>query len=307
VQRSYYSGTIAEFCRADDDAVLGHMAQHNDFDLAGSQRDAWLEQARLLRQVLRDRTGSIYLEFTIPRMGRRVDAIVIIGSVIFVLEFKVGERTFLSEDEDQVVDYALDLQNFHEGSHDAFVAPILIRTHARGDRQRLQAPLPSDRVFDVCRTNASGLAAAIDHILRLVDAPAIAIDSWESSGYKPTPTIIEATLALYRRHAVADISRSDAGVTNLTRTGQTVASIIANTRARMEKAVCFVTGVPGAGKTLVGLDAATKHNDTLDELYSVFLSGNGPLVAILQEALARDKVRQERLRGTKIRKGIALS
>jgi len=283
------------------------MARRNDFDLTGTQRDAWLEEAEVLRRVLARHTGAIYLEFTIPRMGRRIDALVIIGPVIFVLEFKVGEQTFSSQDMDQVVDYALDLHNFHEGSHDAYIAPVLICTRASRDQQRIPATRPADRLFQVSRTNAEGFAETVGRILHLVAEPEIRIDQWESSGYKPTPTIIEATLALYRGHSVAEISRSDAGATNLSKTAGTVASIIEATKARSQKAICFVTGVPGAGKTLVGLDAATKHIDNKDELYSVFLSGNGPLVEILQEALARDKVRQGRLRGRVIRKGAALS
>ena len=295
------------FCAADRDEIFARMALQNDFDLTGTQREAWLEQAEILQEVLARHTGSIYLEFTIPRMGRRIDAVVIIGSVIFVLEFKVGEQTFKAQDLDQVVDYALDLHNFHEGSHDTYVAPVLICTQARRDRLTVPGVPSVHRLLDVAKTNAEALASTIDHILGLVQAPVIGIDRWESSGYKPTPTIIEATLALYRGHSVTDISRSDAGATNLSTTAGTVASIIAATKARSEKTICFVTGVPGAGKTLVGLDAATKHIDHKDELYSVFLSGNGPLVAILQEALARDKVRQERLRGRPSRKGAALS
>ena len=282
------------------------MARRNDFDLTGTQRDAWLEQAEILKHVLVSQQGSIYLEFTIPRMGRRIDALVIIGPVIFVLEFKVGEEVFSSEDVDQVVDYALDLHNFHEGSHHAYIAPVLICTHARRDRQHIPDTRPLDRLFEVSRTNSDGLAATIQQILRLVEPPEIRVELWEESGYKPTPTIIEATLALYRGHSVTEISRSDAGATNLSKTAETVASIIAVTKASSQKAICFVTGVPGAGKTLVGLDAATKHIKQTDELYSVFLSGNGPLVKILQEALARDKVRQERLRGRKVGKGAAL-
>lgn len=305
--RSYYSGSITEFCAADLNEIFAQMVRRNDFDLIGTQRDAWLEQAETLKRVLVGRQGALYLEFTIPRMGRRIDALVIIGAVIFVVEFKVGEQTFSSQDLDQVVDYALDLQNFHEGSHHTYIAPLLVCT--RADRDDLHVPdaRPADRLFEVSRTNSDGLAAAIEQILSLVDAPDVRIDRWEESGYKPTPTIIEATLALYRGHSVTEISRSDAGARNLSQTAGTVASIIAETKARSQKAICFVTGVPGAGKTLVGLDAATKHIDHKDELYSVFLSGNGPLVAILQEALARDKIRQERLRGRTVRKGAALS
>jgi hypothetical protein len=283
------------------------MAYQNDFDLTISQREAWLEQATILQKVLSRYVGAIYLEFIIPRMGRRIDAVVIIGAVIFVLEFKVGERDFRMQDMDQVVDYALDLQNFHEGSHDACIAPVLICTQANQHQDRIPDAKPHDRLFDVVRTNTDGLAPAIERILCLASGPAIRIDEWESSRYKPTPTIIEATLALYRGHSVSEISRTDAGATNLSVTARIVADIIEITRARHEKAICFVTGVPGAGKTLVGLDAATKHIDRKDELYSVFLSGNGPLVAILQEALARDKIQQSRLRGTPARKGVALS
>jgi hypothetical protein len=305
-QRSYYSASLSEFCAADPDEIFARMARRNDFDLTGTQRDAWLEEAEVLRRVLARHSGALYLEFNIPRMGRRIDALVIIGPVIFVLEFKVGEQTFSSQDVDQVVDYALDLHNFHEGSHDAYIAPVLICTRSPGDRQRVPHTRPPDRLFEVSWTNAEGLAATIEQILSLVEEPGLRIDQWEESGYKPTPTIIEATLALYRGHSVTEISRSDAGATNLSKTASIVASIIAATRAGSQKAICFVTGVPGAGKTLVGLDAATKHIDNKDELYSVFLSGNGPLVQILQEALARDKVRQERLRGRVTRKGAAL-
>ena len=306
-QRSYYSGTITEFCAADLDEIFARMVQRNDFDLTGTQRDAWLEQAKILKRVLAGRQGTLYLEFTIPRMGRRIDALVIIGPVIFVLEFKVGEQAYSSQDVDQVVDYSLDLHNFHEGSHHAYIAPVLICTQADGKNQRIPDTRPSDRLFEVSRTNSDGLGSTIERILNLVEAPDIRIDQWEESGYKPTPTIIEATLALYRGHSVTEISRSDAGATNLSQTAGTVASILEEVKARSQKAICFVTGVPGAGKTLVGLDAATKHIDHTDELYSVFLSGNGPLVEILQEALARDKIRQERLRGRVVRKGVALS
>ena len=305
-QRAYYSATIAEFCAAARDAIFAQMALRNDFDLVDTQRSAWLQQAEILQRVLVRHTGTVYLEFSIPRMGRRIDSLVIIGPVVFVLEFKVGEREFSSQDADQVVDYALDLKNFHEGSHGVHIAPVLICTEAPARRQILSKGPSPDRVFDIAWTNADGLGAAIAHILGLADGLNVPIREWEQSGYKPTPSIVEATLALYRGHSVTEISRSDAGATNLSQTSGTVASIIAATRAQSEKAICFVTGVPGAGKTLVGLDAATKHIDQKDELYSVFLSGNGPLVRVLQEALVRDKVAHAKGRGARVSKGTAL-
>lgn len=183
------------------------MARQNDFDLTTNQRDAWLEQATILQNALSRHAGAIYLEFIIPRMGRRIDAVAIIGAVIFVLEFKIGERDFRMQDVDQVVDYALDLQNFHEGSHDAYIAPVLICTQASEHQQRALDARPRDRLFDVVRTNANGLAPAIERILSLASGPPIRINEWESSRYKPTPTIVEATLALYRGHSVTEISR----------------------------------------------------------------------------------------------------
>src|SRR5713101_9271245 len=127
------------------------MVRRNDFDLTGTQRDAWLEQAEILKRALAGHQGALYLEFTIPRMGRRIDALVIIGPVVFVLEFKVGEREFSSSDIDQVVDYALDLKNFHEGSHGVHIAPVLICTEAPARVQRLPKGRGPDRVFDVVR------------------------------------------------------------------------------------------------------------------------------------------------------------
>jgi hypothetical protein len=307
VDRSYYPALIDDFCSSDPVHVLGQMARRNDFDLVDTQREAWLEQARLLRDVLSPYRGSVYLEFNIPRMGTRADAIVIIGPVVFVLEFKVGERSFRLHDMDQVVDYALDLQNFHEGSHEVILAPVLVCTDARDERCCHASRVPVGRLLETSCTNASRLSEALGAVLALIQAQDVSVETWERSGYKPTSTIIEATLALYRGHSVAEISRSDAGATNLTTTSRAVAEVIENARETGCKAICFVTGVPGAGKTLVGLDAATKHLKTEDDLYSVFLSGNGPLVAVLQEALARDRLHRAKLQGQSLRKGPALS
>jgi hypothetical protein len=307
VKRAYYSATLTEFLSTSNDTVLGRVARQNEFDLTPAQRDAWVEQITALKSAFTPCEGSLYLEFSIPRMGRRIDAVAIVGPLVLVIEFKVGKRTFDLEDLDQVVDYALDLHNFHEGSHSAFIAPILVCTEAP-PAQHYIAPLPAaPGVLPVSRTNAASFPAVISTLLRSVPGETIQIKAWEDSGYKPTPTIIEATLALYHGHSVVEIARSDAGAANLNRTSKTVADIIADTRQRSEKAICFVTGVPGAGKTLVGLDAATKHIDRHDELYSVFLSGNGPLVAILQEALARDRVKRSREESRPLRKGEALS
>lgn len=305
-RRAYYSATLSDFAKADTELIFAEMAKQNDFALTELQRDAWLEEAEILKSALSTHTGSIYLEFTIPRMGTRIDAVAIIGPVIFVFEFKVGEKQFLRQDLDQVVDYALDLHHFHEGSHQAYIAPILICTQAPNAKCALPQQAPDDGVFETARTNSEVLGAAINSILSLVKAKDIQAETWEKTRYKPTPTIIEATLALYRSHTVKEVKQMEADVLQFRQTSETVGEIIETARKKRHKAVCFVTGVPGSGKTLVGLEAATKHLDTKDSLHSVYLSGNGPLVAILREALARDKVRQDKLLQRKTSKGDAI-
>jgi Schlafen group 3, DNA/RNA helicase domain len=304
--RAYYSSTISRFCEESPLQILGAITAANQFALLGTQRDAWVEQIELLQPILKPFEGSIYLEYSIPRMGKRVDVLLIINGVIFVVEFKVGAPKFLGGDIDQVVDYALDLRNFHEGSHDAYIVPVLVATETESAYRT--SVLPSkDKLFSPIFCNGLGLAEIIHDVLSEASAGSIDVVSWEASGYKPTPTIIEATLALYNGHSVVDISRNDAGAVNLTKTSSCVKEIIQRSRANSEKAVVFVTGVPGAGKTLVGLDVATTHISPEDDLYSVFLSGNGPLVSILQEALARDKVARKKEQGEFFRKGEARS
>jgi hypothetical protein len=306
MKRAYYSSTIYDFCKQAPDQVLGEIAREHSFDLTAFQRDAWIGQTALLRDILLDHKGKIYFEFSIPRMGRRIDAVVIIGPAVFVIEFKVGASTYEAADLDQVMDYALDLRNFHEGSHHATLVPILVATKAPAIHNQLNA-LPDDGLFTTVCCNSDNLEETINRVLNLQLERTIDCGAWEVSGYKPTPTIIEATLALYNGHSVSDISRSDANAENLSVTSNSVAEIIARSKEKSEKSIVFVTGVPGAGKTLVGLDIATTHIDPKDELYSVFLSGNGPLVKILQEALARDKVARGLAKGKKIRKGDAHS
>jgi hypothetical protein len=231
----------------------------------------------------------VYFEYSVPRLGKRIDVVVLVQSALFVLEFKVGEQRYASHARDQVWDYALDLKNFHETSHDKALIPVLVATGAEDQDPVFEKSAMDDGVFRPIYANARTLPLAMEEALKWVPPDAIRAEEWESGRYKPTPTIIEAAVALYAGHGVAEISRSDAGAKNLGATSGAIERIIDACRASRKKAVCFVTGVPGAGKTLVGLNIATKHADK-GELHSVFLSGNGPLVAVMQEALARDQV-----------------
>ncbi|MBA4419789.1 MAG: hypothetical protein C0391_01445 [Anaerolinea sp.] len=305
MKRDYYSNTIANFLEASPQAVLGELATANAFPLEQTQRDAWLEEITILQSLLIGQNGSIYFEYAIPRMGKRIDVVLLLGSVIFVIEFKVGGREYLSSSIDQVVDYALDLLNFHETSHHRIIAPILVATHADEVDCRIQFSNGEDRLLQPSKCNTSTLLILINAILNVFKDDKIDPMQWEQGRYSPTPTIIEAAMALYNGHSVKEISRSDASAINLSETSDAIAEIIQNSRERKQKSICFVTGVPGAGKTLVGLNIATNHIDKDNDLYSVFLSGNGPLVDILREALARDKVRFNKEKGMKTKLGEA--
>jgi hypothetical protein len=307
LRRWYYSESIAGFLQADANEVLGELTRNSDFDVKQTQRDAWLEEISILNNSLPGIAGSVYFEYSIPRMGKRIDVVLIVGPVIFVLEFKVGERTFTVAGDDQACDYALDLKNFHESSAGHFVAPIVIATAAKATSTTITTTAHRDQVLSPIRCNREKLRETIESVLRFAQGGSIDPSVWEQGRYCPTPTIIEAALALYNGHGVEDITRRDAEAINLSTTSEAIANIIANAKANFSKSICFVTGVPGAGKTLVGLDTATKHIDKSSELHSVFLSGNGPLVNILCEALARDKIHRDKECGVETKKGVARS
>ncbi len=307
MNREYYSDTISGFLRTSTEEIVGKLALGSDFPDTSEQRAAWVEEIQILRSVLGPYSGAIYFEYAIPRMGERIDVLLIIGPVIFVLEFKTGSQDFSAYAVDQVTDYALDLKNFHETSHDRVIAPILIATGAKTVMPVISMTPQNDKLLYPIRTNAELFGQTLVDVLHFAEGEPIDWQIWRTGRYSPTPTIMEAALALYRSHSVAEISRSDAGAINLRETSDAVSDIIQRSKSQGHKSICFVTGVPGAGKTLVGLNIATKYIDTADAHHSVFLSGNGPLVKILQEALARDMVAREKARGKKIKKHDAKS
>lgn len=307
MRRFYYSTSITEFLTSRSDGIVGLLTEAHEFSLEKTQRDAWLEEISLLKEVLQGFNGEIYFEYSIPRIGKRIDVVCIIGPVIFVLEFKVGEKYYLQYAIDQVVDYGLDLKNFHDSSHKQIIAPILIATQAENFVLNIGFTPQNDKLLFPNLCNAKMLQTVLSKILHFASGNAIDPKQWEIGRYQPTPTIVEAAMALYRGHSVQEISRNDASAINLTKTSDSISEIIQISKQKSQKAICFVTGVPGAGKTLVGLNIATKHIDNSKGLYSVFLSGNGPLVEILREALARDKVKSEREHCIVMRKGKAMS
>lgn len=308
-RRAYYAARIGDFRAHHDDTIIAALVNASSFAVEPAQRDAWSEQVAAMRQALAgwDETGLIAFEFAVPRMGKRIDVLVVGGGAVFVLEFKVGETRFTAEAVDQVWDYALDMKNFHSTSHTATVVPILVATRAADCSIHMAIESDRDGVIRPLKSNGPSLGNVMRAVSDRCRGRAIDASAWAEGSYKPTPTIIEAAMALYRGHNVEEISRREAEAINLTQTSNTVEQIIREARAKRQKSICFVTGVPGAGKTLVGLDIATRHIDKASDLYSVFLSGNGPLVAILCEALARDKVARAKQTDRPIKIGEARS
>lgn len=287
MNRAYYKNSIFQFIREDHNSILGKLSiNHTNRQLEDLQKNAWLKQIDILKDQLIGIDGQIYFEFAIPRMGKRIDNIVIIEDKIFLLEFKVGDQNYGFHDQEQVLDYTLDLKNFHEGSHNAKLIPVLISTNANVVENLKQEILDHNQV---AKTNKENLKVTLNSFLDHKQYP-FDFQKWENSIYKPTPTIIEAAKALYKGHKVEEISRSDSGAINLSKTANCLNAIINNAKIKGRKAICFVTGVPGAGKTLAGLNIANDRMKADKDEHAVFLSGNGPLVDVLREALARDLV-----------------
>jgi hypothetical protein len=285
--RAYYVATVTAFLSATPETVLGTLTGNSDMAVEPAQRNAWLEQISILKANLPGVAGTLFLEFNIPRMGRRIDAVLVSGPVIFVIEFKIGEARYLCEDIDQVWDYALDLKNFHEASHGAPILPILVASKATATDRDL--PLPDeDMVYPPVKANALGLRTVIDSALCAFSGGLLDGVRWGSAPYHPTPTIIEAAQNLYAQHFVDAIARHDAGARNLRVTSRRIEELVDEARRLRRKVICLVTGVPGAAKTLVGLNVATRRRDPAEPTHAVFLSGNGPLVAVLREALTRN-------------------
>jgi len=300
--RAWYGASITEFLQTQNAIILEQLVTNNDFTLISTQRDTWLFQIDYLRQALAGLSGAIYFEFNIPRMGRRIDVVLLIGPVVFVIEFKVGEKTFDRAAVDQVWDYALDLKNFHEASHAVSLVPILIVTEA-AESGLTALKSDDDKVYRPIQVCMADFRKAIDTAVQTVFGSKLDGQHWARAPYHPTPTIVEAARALYAQHSVEAIARYDAGAQNLRVTSRRIEDLVDEAKKSGRKIICFVTGVPGAGKTLVGLNIATRRRDLNQPTHAVFLSGNGPLVAVLREALTRDEVARRKQLGEKVRKG----
>jgi hypothetical protein len=302
--QKYFNSSTINFLKCDVDAVIGRLvsiaADAGFHSQLHSQTDAWRLQIEVLQGALSCPAlggdlehGWLLLEYPIPRRGKRIDAVLLAAGLVIVIEFKCGARDYARDAVSQVEDYGLDLRDFHKPSHGRTIVPILVATEA--PTVPIPAPTTSDPVQPVWRANRQNLGERIAACVASlgVGAEPFALSSdWSEGEYLPTPTIIKAAQALYAGQNVREISRCHGGAENLTRTTEVVIEAVSRARDTGRKVICFITGVPGAGKTLAGLNIV--HNQALHEKdLGVFLSGNGPLVRVLTEALARDHAERQ--------------
>lgn len=297
---------FSEFLSKEPLAVLGTLHNNYHGDALTTTDEAWMGEIELMQQVLepwREEQGQIVFEYDIPRLGKRIDVVLLLRGMIFCLEFKVGKKEEFQAGIEQVMDYALDLKNFHLFSHDKKIVPILIPTKYKEYTTVFQPSVYNDDIYNPMITGEEHLQKLISKVLEHAGAKREdgGIDNWLISPYAPTPTIIEAARTLYENHSVEDITRHEADKVSTDTTINYILQVIQQSKDRQQKSICFVTGVPGAGKTLVGLDVAIKQTYKDGELDkengAVYLSGNGPLVAVLIEALARDNQKKCSERG----------
>ncbi len=307
--RFFYQSQLSDFINESVETIFGKISMNDEGDSVSEQKYAWSEEIEIMKDVLqpwRYENGEVIFEYSIPRLGKRIDVVLLLRGIVFVIEFKAGQTAYLQGDMEQVLDYALDLKNFHLDSHHRTIVPILVATEARKHSKELFFSVYDDMIYNPLLTNAQHLQELIKAVIDDAHAqPSNAAEfaQWAISRYSPTPTIIEAASALYQSHTVEDITRHEAAGAALEDTTNFVLDIIEQSKTKGEKSICFVTGVPGAGKTLVGLNVAIQQSLKAEEAeesernLAVYLSGNGPLVKVLTAALAKDKQKREREKG----------
>ena len=307
MNRCLYSSSFSKFVGVDSKMVLGELCENYHGEAPTTTRDAWKSEILIIQKILepyKSEDGQVIFEYDIPRLGKRIDVVLLFRGIIFCLEFKIGENRILEENIDQVFDYALDLKNFHKYSQDKIIVPILIATKFFSSTTNIQTSIYDDKVVNPLVTGEIGLSNVFELILNKYKGEEPIDNNWIISPYSPTPTIIEAARSLYENHSVENITRHEADKVSTDRTIAYILEVIQKSKINCKKSICFVTGVPGAGKTLVGLDVAIKQtyqngDEPVEDEGAVYLSGNGPLVAVLTEALSQDNYKKCQMRGQK--------
>lgn len=285
--KAYYCNSIPGFIHEKSDNIIGQLVRHS-FEVGKEQSDAWDNQIHQLQNKLESYgvEGDIIFEYDIVRLGKRIDVILLIRHMVFSLEFKNGKDVYEAKDARQAEDYAIDIKNFHKESEDLYVCPILIATDADKYKKPQSLGCYPDKQIHLQRENIETLVPKVQEISgKYGDDSSLDFEKWFNSPYHPTPTIIAAAVEAYKSHDISEIARSEAGQDNIDACEKVLNEIIEYAKYNNKKCVCFVTGVPGAGKTLVGLDVVAKNLDKDKQNQSVYLSGNGPLVEVLRAAL----------------------
>lgn len=286
--KAFYYNSIPDFITENSNNIIAELIKHS-FELNIEQRDAWENQINELKNKLSTcgMSGDIIFEYDIVRLGKRIDVILLIRHMVFSLEFKNGKKIYSAVDARQAEDYAVDIKNFHKESEDLYVCPILIATNATKIEGQSLDYFP-DKQIKLQKENSETFIDKVKKIAHIYgDDKSIDFEKWFNSPYYPTPTIIDAAIQAYKKHNITEIAHSEACQEDIDKCEDTIDMVIDYARKNYKKVLCFVTGVPGAGKTLVGLDIVTKNLAKGKDNLSVYLSGNGPLVEVLREALVK--------------------
>ncbi|MDE8342554.1 MAG: DUF2075 domain-containing protein [Acidocella sp.] len=291
---AFWAANIPAFLHAAADTItaqLAHAAQSRFRRNEPQQLRAWSAQCAMLVRALAAlpaaASGHVLFEVSLPRTDRRADVVLLLPGAIVVLEFKLGAERFDSSAREQAEDFALDLQDFHVGSRGQRIVPVLVASDAVL-AHAAQPALWLSGVAPVIDANAGSLVTALGAAID-ISAPALDRQVWQTAPYRPVPPIIDAARILYARHNVDEILDSRAGAVSLATTHDAIREALGDACANGWHLVLFVTGVPGAGKTLCGLNACFGAAD--DRLRATFLTGNPALVHVLRAALVRDAVR----------------
>ncbi|MCU1330645.1 MAG: hypothetical protein JWN34_6015 [Bryobacterales bacterium] len=291
-----YSGRLSAFINAENVQLLGTLTgglAREGFDTTRDTTFSWEHEFVELQTSLRDLAKALpasaewtlLLEYILPVVGQRIDCVLLADDIIYVIEYKCGESTTGRAALQQAQDYALNLADFHEESRGRRAIPIAVGSF------RGLVPVDLKASKQGAAVKPEGLASAMCVCHRAWGNRQAPIEStaWERSRYFPVPTMIEAASAIYRNHDVRELAHSRAGIDNLELTQTAVTCIVREARNRGTKKLILITGVPGAGKTLAGLNVVQHlaNEMDLDNEQASFLSGNGPLVKVLQEALVR--------------------
>lgn len=268
-----------------------------DKERTPEQDDAWKDEISCLQSRLKEISaeGYVVFEYNIIRMAKRIDVVLLLRNVVYSLEFKDGQSTYYAEDMEQALDYALRLKAFHKMSKGLYVCPVLIATKA--DKSFTNpCVLYSEKTIGLQKTNKTELGKIIQYIDKKYGSDgSFDFNKWFWSDYNPSPSIVEAAIDAFNSVPVASIAHSEAGQVGIDSCVNSVNEVVEYAKTNKAKCICFVTGVPGAGKTLVGLDIAAQHSKPSDDLYSVYISGNAPLVDVLQNALAESWLKAKKV------------